>query len=107
MIFYRHKSKNIESESFYVGNIPTRPGRRQINMDNPITNNKNEIINPRIGEFKTISGYHPVRPAIMIDDESKKEPSLIEPYNASHIITDSSIKTHHHRFLHRRRKAQT
>jgi hypothetical protein len=103
MFFNRSKSKKQEIKSFYIGNIPTRTGRRQINLDNPIKNNISEVINPRIGEFKTTSGYHPVRPAIMISDEVRKESAHIKPSNTNHIILNSS-KILNNRFLHRKKK---
>ena len=104
MFFNRSKPKNKALKSFYIGNVPTRPGRQQINLDNPITNNDNKILNPRIGEFNTTSGYHPVRPAIIISNESKNKSSQIEPYNTNQKIPDLSNQTHHN-FLRRKRKA--
>ena len=104
-MFFKHsKSESKASNSFYIGNIPTRPGRQQINMDGPIKNNNNEIINPRIGEFKTTSGYHPVRPAINISNETKKDSNEIKQYNTNHIILNSSDKNRHYRFWHHKRK---
>ncbi len=104
MFFRRAKSKNTPQPDFYIGNVPTRPGRRQINLDRPIAPDKLSGDSTRIGGFSATSGYHPVRPAIMINDGNETQSSPIKPFSTSQLIPDSSEEVKRHSFFHRRRK---
>lgn len=101
MLFHRFKSRKTPPQDFFIGNIPTRPGRRQINLDKLTDGNKAD--NSRIGEFNMVSGYHPVRPAIMTNTEINTKSTAIQPFNTNHILPISNNKRRKHSFLHRKR----
>jgi hypothetical protein len=102
MLFHRSKSKKSLPQDFFIGDIPTRPGRRKINLDKPMTSEDKKTSNTRIGEFNMTSGYHPVRPAIMVNTEVETKSKAIPPFNTNHILPVSNNKQRRHRFLHRR-----
>jgi hypothetical protein len=103
MLFHRSKSKQMSSKGFFIGDIPTRPGRRQIDLEKTITTKSNTADNTRVGEFNMTTGYHPVRPAIMTNTETITKSTAIQPFNTNHIIPISVNKHRRIRFLHRRK----
>jgi|GEM_PF-6410553 hypothetical protein len=103
MLFNRSKSIKKSPKEFYIGNVPTRPGRRQIDLESVTTEDNNTNIS-RIGDFNMTTGYHPVRPAIMTNTETGTKSTAIQPFNTNHILPVTLNKHRRFHFLHRHRE---
>jgi hypothetical protein len=106
MLFHWSKSKKTKPKDFYIGEVPSRPGRRQIDLENLLTDQNQAASHSRIGQFGTTSGYHPVRPAININKKSQNNLPVNDPYNTNRIIPINSITPKRSHFFHRQRHEQ-
>jgi hypothetical protein len=103
MFFHRSKSNKSKSKDFYIGEVPSRPGRRQIDLENLLTDQNQAASHNRIGQFGATSGYHPVRPAININKEAQNNLPINDPYNTNRIIPINTNSSRHSHFFHRKR----
>jgi hypothetical protein len=104
MFIHRPKPEQSKKKDFFIGEVPSRPGRRQIDLENLVADQSQAATHARIGEFNTVSGYHPVRPAININDKPENDLSGNDPYNTNRILLVNSNPQRHHHFWQRKSK---